>query len=52
MYAIHMTSGGILYTPSLIKTLVGIDAILKFCFRKLRGSSVDVLMGGIYELRL
>jgi hypothetical protein len=45
MYAIEMASSGMIYLPSFMKTGTGIQAILIFCLRNLRGWNVCIIHG-------
>jgi hypothetical protein len=44
-YAVEMTSYGMMYRPSFTNIDAGIQAILKVCFRNLRGCNVDITYG-------
>jgi hypothetical protein len=37
MYAIEMASCSMIYLPSFMKICIGVQAILRFCLRNLRG---------------
>jgi hypothetical protein len=37
-----MGLGGMIYIPSILKTGVGVIAILRFCFSSLRGCNVGI----------
>jgi hypothetical protein len=40
MYTIEMASGGMIYIPSFMKIGIGVQAILRFRLRNLRGCNV------------
>jgi hypothetical protein len=42
MYAIETTSCGIIYLPSFMKIGTGVQVILRFCFRNVRGCNVGI----------
>jgi hypothetical protein len=42
MYAFEMASCGIMYLPSFMKIATGVQAILRFCLRNLRGCNVGI----------
>jgi uncharacterized protein YraI len=44
-YAVEMGSGGMIYFPSFTKTGTGVQAILRFCLRNLRGCNVGITDG-------
>jgi hypothetical protein len=44
-YIVAMSSGGVIYIPSLMKTGRGIQAILRFCLSNLRGCNVGITNG-------
>jgi hypothetical protein len=41
-YAVEMASCGMINIPSFMKTGTGVQAILRFCLRNLRGCNVRV----------
>jgi hypothetical protein len=41
-YAIGLDSFGMIYLPSFMKIGTGVQAILRFCLRNLRGRNVDI----------
>jgi hypothetical protein len=43
-YIVKIASGGMKYIPSFMKIGTGVQAILRFCLRNLRGS--DVITNG------
>jgi uncharacterized protein YraI len=45
MYAVEMGSGGMIYIPSFMKIVTGVQAILRFCLRNLRGCNVGFTDG-------
>jgi hypothetical protein len=45
MYAIEMGSDGMIYVPYFMKTRTGVQAVLKFCLRNLRGCNVVITDG-------
>jgi hypothetical protein len=45
MYAVEMASCGMIYLPSFVKISTGVQAILRFCLRNLRGSNVGITNG-------
>jgi hypothetical protein len=40
MYAIEMTSCDMMYLPSFVKIGPGVQTILRFCLRNLRGCNI------------
>jgi hypothetical protein len=44
-YAVEMGSGGMIYTPTFMKTGTGVQAILRFCLSNLRGCTVGITDG-------
>jgi hypothetical protein len=42
MYTVEMASCGMIYLASLMKIATGIQAILRFCLRNLRGCNVGI----------
>jgi hypothetical protein len=44
-YAVEMSSCGIIYLPSLMKIATGVQEILRFYLRNLRGSNVGITEG-------
>jgi hypothetical protein len=44
-YASQMASCGTMYVPSFMKIGTGVQAILKFCLRNLRGCNVGITDG-------
>lgn len=46
MYSVEMTSCGMLHVLSFVKTAIGAQAILRFCFTYLRGCNVGIIDGG------
>jgi hypothetical protein len=50
IYAVEMDSCGMIYLSSFMKFGIGVQAILKFHLRNLRGCELVLLMGGIYEV--
>jgi hypothetical protein len=42
MYAVEISSYGMVFLPNSIKIGVGIQAILRFCLRKLEGCNVGI----------
>jgi hypothetical protein len=54
-YAIKMGSGAMIYIPNFIKIGIGVQAVLRFCLRNLRGHNIGITDGrdlGITALRL
>jgi hypothetical protein len=49
-YAAEMALYGMILVPSFIKIGTGVQAILRFCLRNLRGSNVGIMNGEIYDL--
>jgi hypothetical protein len=47
MYAIDMASGGMIYIQSFMKIGTGVEAILRFCLRNLRGCNVGITDGRV-----
>jgi hypothetical protein len=45
MYAIDMSSYGMIFFPSFMKTGKGIEGIVRFCFINLEGSNVGITDG-------
>jgi hypothetical protein len=45
MYAIDMASCGVIYAPSFMKIDTGVQAILRFCLRNVRGCNVGITDG-------
>jgi hypothetical protein len=45
MYAVEMASCGMIYLPSFMKTATGIQAVLRFCLRNLKGSNAGIIDG-------
>jgi hypothetical protein len=45
MYAVGMASCGMVYLPSFMKIRTGVQAILRFCPRNLKGCDVGVIDG-------
>jgi hypothetical protein len=45
MYAVEMASCGMIYLPSFMKIGTGVQAILRFCLRYLRGCIVGISDG-------
>jgi hypothetical protein len=43
--AVEMGLGGMIYIPSSLKTRTGVQAILRFCLRHLRGCNVRIKNG-------
>jgi hypothetical protein len=43
-YAVQMASGGMTYIQDLMKTGTGVQAILRFCLRNLKGSYLQNFM--------
>jgi hypothetical protein len=41
----EVASGGMMYIPSFMKTGTGVQAILRFCLRNLRGYNVGIADG-------
>jgi hypothetical protein len=50
-HAVVIASFGMVYIPSFIKISIGVQVILRFCFRNSRGCNVGITDGKIYELR-
>jgi hypothetical protein len=46
MYTVEMASCGMIYLLSFLKTGTGIQAILRFCLRNVRGCNVGITEGG------
>jgi hypothetical protein len=44
-YAVDMASCCMIYIPSFMKIGTGVQAVLKFCLRNLRGCNVGVTYG-------
>jgi hypothetical protein len=44
-YAIEIASCGMIYIPGFKKIGTGVQAILRFCLRNLRGCNVDITDG-------
>jgi uncharacterized protein YraI len=44
-YAVEMASCGMIYIPSFVKIGTGVQAIVRFCLRNLRGCNVDITDG-------
>jgi hypothetical protein len=44
-YAVGMASCGMIYVSSFMKTSTGVQAILRFCLRNVRGCNVSVTDG-------
>jgi hypothetical protein len=44
-YTVEMASCGMIYIRSFVKTGTGIQAILRFCLRNLRGCNVGITDG-------
>jgi hypothetical protein len=42
MSAVEMASCGMIFLPSYMKTGAGVQAVLKFCLRNLRGCNVGI----------
>jgi hypothetical protein len=40
-----MASGGMIYLPSFMKIGIGVQGILRFCLRNLRGCDVGITEG-------
>jgi hypothetical protein len=49
MYAVELVSSGIIYTPSFMKIGTGVQAILRFDLRNLRGCNYGITDG--WDLR-
>jgi hypothetical protein len=45
MLTMEIVSSGMIYSPSSLKTGTGVQAILRFCLRHLRGCNVDISAG-------
>jgi hypothetical protein len=45
MYAVEMASCGMIYLPSFMKIGTGVQAILRFCLRNLKGCDVGITDG-------
>jgi hypothetical protein len=45
MYAVEVASCGMVYAPSFMKIGRGVQAILRFCLRSLRGCDVGISDG-------
>jgi hypothetical protein len=45
MYTVEMTSCGMIYLSSFMKIGTGVQAILRFCLRNLRGCNVGITDG-------
>jgi uncharacterized protein YraI len=45
MYAIERASCGMMYVPSFMKIAAGVQAILRFCVRNLKGCNVSITNG-------
>jgi hypothetical protein len=45
MYAVKIGSGGMIYVPSFMKIGTGVQAILMFCLRNLRGCNAGITDG-------
>jgi hypothetical protein len=46
-YTVEMASCGMIYIPSFMKTATSVQAILRFCFRNLRGCNVGITDGKV-----
>jgi hypothetical protein len=44
-YAVGMASCGVIYVPRFMKIGIGVQAILRFCFRNFRGCNVGITDG-------
>jgi hypothetical protein len=44
-YAVEMAFCGMIYIPSFMKIGTGVQAILRFCLRRLRGCNVGITDG-------
>jgi hypothetical protein len=44
-HAIEMASFGMIYPSIFMKISTGVQAILRSCFRKLRGRNIDIIGG-------
>jgi hypothetical protein len=42
IYALEMTSCGMIYLPSFMKIATGVQAILRFCLKNLEGCNVGI----------
>jgi hypothetical protein len=45
MYAVEMASSGMIYLISFMKNGADVQAILRFCFRNVRGCNVVISQG-------
>jgi uncharacterized protein YraI len=45
LYSFEMASCGIIYLPSFMKIAAGLQAILRFCLRNLKGCNVGITDG-------
>jgi hypothetical protein len=44
-YTAEMASGGMIYVPCFIKIGTGVQAILRLCFRNVRGYNISITGG-------
>jgi hypothetical protein len=44
-YAVEMGLCGVMYIPSFVKIVIGVQAILGFCLRNLRGCNIGTTAG-------
>jgi hypothetical protein len=51
MYAVEMSSSGMIYLQIFMNIGSGFQAILRFCLRNLKGCNVGITDRGIYEVR-
>jgi hypothetical protein len=53
MYTVGMPSCGMIFSPSFMKIGTGVQAVLRFCLRNLKGCNVGISdVEEIYEVRL
>jgi hypothetical protein len=45
MYAVEIASCGMIYLQSFMKIATGVQEILRFCLRNLKGCNVDITGG-------
>jgi hypothetical protein len=48
MYAVEMASYGMIYLPSFMNIGTGVQAILRFCLRNVKGCNVGITEGMVF----
>jgi uncharacterized protein YraI len=45
IYAVEMASCGMIYLPSFMKIATGVQAVLRFCLRNVKGCNLGITVG-------